>query len=103
MSFHIPSVICLSLFLAACAPAQSLQPASGGPTIAGDGTCKVDGLEWAVGKKATQEVMARIWRDSGSGLIRPIAPDQAVTRDYRADRINVHIDDDNVIGGVDCG
>jgi hypothetical protein len=103
MSFRILSTTCLSLLLVACAPPQSLQPASGGPTIAGEGTCKTDGLEWAIGEKATEATMARVWRDSGSGLIRPIAPGQAVTRDYRRDRINVHIDDDNVITGIDCG
>lgn len=103
MFFRLLSVTCLGLLLAACAPPQSLQPASGGPTIAGDGTCSADGLEWAIGESATQETMGRIWRESGAGLIRPIAPGQAVTRDYRPDRVNVHIDDDNVITGTDCG
>jgi hypothetical protein len=103
MSFRILSVTCLGLLLVACAPPQSLQPASGGPAIAGDGTCKVEGLGWAIGQEATEAVMARVWRESGSGLIRPIAPGQAVTRDYRRDRINVHIDGDNAITGIDCG
>ena len=47
--------------------------------------------------------MARVWRESGAGLIRPIAPGQAVTRDFRADRVNVHIDRDNRISAVSCG
>ncbi len=103
MSFRLLSATCLGLLLAACAPPQSLQPASGGPTIAGDGTCQAEGLEWAIGEKATQDTMARLWRESGAGLIRPIAPGQAVTRDYRRDRVNVRIDDDNAITGIDCG
>jgi len=93
----------LALLLAACAPPQSLQPASGGPAIAGDGSCKAESVAWAVGQTATQDTMARVWRESGAGLIRPIAPGQAVTRDFRPDRVNVRIDDDNVITGVDCG
>ena len=50
-----------------------------------------------------EAVMARVWRESGAGLIRPIAPGQAVTRDFRADRVNVHIDRDNRITAVSCG
>jgi hypothetical protein len=87
--------------LAACVPPASLQPASDGPAAAG--ACHADRVAWAVGKVADQEVMGRVWRESGSGLIRPIAPGQAVTRDFRQDRINVHIDSDNVITQVACG
>ena len=38
-----------------------------------------------------------------SGLIRPIAPGSTVTRDFRPDRINVHLDAGNVITKVACG
>jgi len=103
MRLQTPISACLALLLAACAPPQALQPASGGPTIVGNGTCKAQGLGWAVGQTATQATMGRIWRESGAGLIRPIAPGQAVTRDHRRDRVNVHIDGDNVITGTDCG
>ncbi|HEY5972445.1 MAG TPA: I78 family peptidase inhibitor [Pseudoxanthomonas sp.] len=91
------------LSLAACVPPASLQPPTGGPAAAGDGVCHADRVAWAVGKEADQEVMGRVWRESGSGLIRPIAPGQAVTRDFRQDRINVHIDSNNVITQVACG
>ena len=42
-------------------------------------------------------------RVRGAGLIRPIGPGQAVTRDLRPDRVNVHIDRANAITAVDCG
>lgn len=103
MSTRTPILAPLVVLLAACAPPQSLQPASGGPSIAGDGTCKAEGLEWAIGEKAVQATMGRIWRESGAGLIRPIAPGQAVTRDYRRDRVNVRIDEANTVTGIDCG
>lgn len=67
-----------------------------------EGTCHADAVAWAVGQPAEQEVMARVWRESGAGLVRPIAPGQAVPRDVRADRLNVHIDANNVITQVYC-
>ena len=100
MSMRTSIIASLVVLLAACA---SLQPDSGGPAIAGDGTCNAEGLGWAIGEEATRETMARVWRESGAGLIRPIAPGQAVTRDYRRDRVNVRIDGDNVITATDCG
>jgi len=103
MSMRTPILASLVTLLAACAPPQSLQPASGGPAIAGDGTCHAERVAWAIGEKAVQNTMARVWRESGAGLIRPIAPGQAVTRDFRPDRVNVRIDGDNVITGIDCG
>ena len=83
----------LALLLAAC---SSIQPDPGAPGRAG-------AAAGAVGQPADEAVMARVWRESGAGLIRPIAPGQAVTRDFRADRVNVHIDRDNRISAVSCG
>ena len=65
--------------------------------------CHAERVAWAVGKPADEQVMKRVWQESGSGLIRPIAPGQAVTRDLRKDRLNVHIDGANLITRVDCG
>jgi hypothetical protein len=56
-----------------------------------------------VGKQAEQETMRRVWHESGAGLIRPIGPDTAVTRDFRPDRVNVEIDRNNTITRVSCG
>jgi hypothetical protein len=89
--------------LAACASTAPMQPASAGPQVGGDGTCHADRVAWAVGKNADEPTMKAVWKQSGSGLIRPIGPGQAVTRDFRPDRINVHLDAGNVITKVDCG
>lgn len=87
------------LVIAACASAT--EDSSRGTASAG--TCHADRVEWAVGQPATQEVMGRVWKESGSGLIRPIAPDQAVPGNHRPDRINVYIDADNIITRITCG
>lgn len=93
----------LVIGLAACAPPKSLQPDSPGPQVRSDGSCHADRVAWAIGQPSDQDVMARLWKESGAGLIRPIAPGQAVTRDLRPDRINVYVDAGNLITRVECG
>lgn len=99
-----PAILCVAVSaLAACASSAPLQPASAGPQVTGDGTCHADRVAWAVGKKGDEQTMKGIWKQSGAGLIRPIAPGSTVTRDFRQDRVNVHLDAGNVITRVDCG
>jgi len=91
-----------AVLLAAC---SSVQPDPGAPGRAGAaaGACHAEAVAWAVGQQAEQKVMGRVWRESGAGLIRPIGPGQAVTRDFRPDRVNVEIDGNNTITRVSCG
>lgn len=100
----IPLLACLpfAVLLSACA---SLQPDPGAPgeRAAASGACHADAVQWAVGQEGTQETMARVWRESHAGLIRPIAPGQAVTREFRADRMNVELDAANRIVRAYCG
>ncbi|KAF1715287.1 hypothetical protein CSC74_14460 [Pseudoxanthomonas yeongjuensis] len=96
-------VIVLFPMLAACASTASLLPAEAGPTVKGDGRCDAAPVAWAVGQKADEQVMKKVWQQSGAGLIRPMAPGQVVTMDFRQDRINVHLDADNTITHLDCG
>ena len=91
------------VLLASCAPAASLQPAEAGPDIGGDGRCDTAPVAWAVGQKGDEAVLKKVWAQSGAGLLRPIAPDRAVTRDFRDDRINVYLDADNTIIRMSCG
>ena len=98
-------LIAILLFptLAACTSVGSLQPAEAGPTVKGDGRCDAAPVSWAVGQKGDEQVMKKVWQQSGAGLIRPITSGQAVTMDFRHDRINVHLDAGNIITRLDCG
>lgn len=89
--------------LAACTSIEPLLPAEAGPTVKGDGRCDAAPVSWALGQKADEQVMKKVWQQSGAGLIRPIAPGQAVTLDFREDRINVHVDAGNTITRLECG
>ncbi|MBO9717831.1 MAG: hypothetical protein J7507_13735 [Pseudoxanthomonas sp.] len=97
----LPALLATTL-LAGC---SSVQPDPGAPGHFGSaaGACNADPVAWAVGKQAEQETMRRVWHESGAGLIRPIGPDTAVTRDFRPDRVNVEIDRNNTITRITCG
>lgn len=90
-----------SFSLSSCAPAPTAAEPPSQPGVSG--TCQADSVQWAIGHHADQATLARIRRESGAGLVRPIAPGQAVTEDYRIDRINVELDDANVIIRISCG
>lgn len=73
------------------------------PAHPGSGQCNADAVQWAVGQPNNQANFDRVWKESGAGLVRPIAPNQAVTMDYRADRVNLHLDEKNLITRISCG
>lgn len=83
------------LALAGCSNAPPVNEANAG-------RCDAVPVAWAVGQPADEDAMRRVWRESGSGLIRPVGPDQAMRRDRRDDRITVYIDRNNKITRLEC-
>lgn len=57
----------------------------------------------ALGKVATPEVTERARKDAGARLIRVIRPGQMVTMDYLEDRLNIDLDESDVIVNLRCG
>lgn len=57
----------------------------------------------ALGKVATPEVTERARRDAGARLLRVIRPGQMVTMDYLEDRLNIDLDEADVIVNLRCG
>lgn len=95
---------CAFVLLSACATAPmppSGTPAEPPPRVGG--TCNAEAARYAVGKAATDDVVDTARVDSGSALVRVVRPGMAVTMDYRADRLNVDVNDRNAITGVRCG
>jgi hypothetical protein len=89
------AMVSILLALAGCA---STAPT---PQVA-TGQCQTQGLGWAIGQTATEEVWGRAFRESGAGLWRMTTPNQAVPADYRPDRLTIRVDDANRILGFDC-
>ena len=92
----IPALV-LALSVGACA---TLPPPGGPPPT---GMCNAQGAIAAIGRAPTADVVERARIDSGSATVRVIRPGDAVTKDLRADRLNLNVNARDAIEGVTCG
>ena len=94
MSLRLLFMLTAVLGLAACAT----QPQA----VAG-GTCNADPAQSQVGKPASDANVQVAFKASGAKTMRSIKPGQAVTMDYREDRVNVYQDASGNIERISCG
>lgn len=88
-----------SLLLAACASQPTTPPPAADAPLA----CNADAAKDYVGKPATAANIEAVRKASGATLVRALKPDQAVTLEYRAERVNVLEDAAGVIERISCG
>lgn len=96
----------LSLALAACSSSPSAsESTAAGPAPAPDAAkrCDAGPAQWAIGKSADQATIDKAVADSGSATARVIKPGQAVTMDFREDRLNIELDANGAVTAVRCG
>jgi len=84
--------------LTACTPT----PPAGTPPMA-EGNCSAEAATILVGKAYSAEAIEKARLASGSKIVRVIRPGMAVTMDYRIDRLNVDLDEKDVVTRVHCG
>ncbi|MFC3551947.1 I78 family peptidase inhibitor [Lysobacter cavernae] len=94
----LPAAVLL-LSLSAC---TSAPPVAGGPQPP-SGVCNAEGARWAIGSGVNDDVVNRILRDTGSRDARVLRPGQAVTMDFRQDRVSIDVNDRGAITGIRCG
>lgn len=118
---------CASLALAACSSAPSSAPRDVATTPAADAPaastpiastpapaattappnalqeCDADAAQEVVGQNATDEVIEQARQASGATVARALRPDMVVTMEYRADRLNLRTNTDNVVVSLGCG
>lgn len=127
MSFlrHALPLALLSVALAACTPTRdvaAVSPPAVAPALTGDtampnegdplivpgrsgldGECHAERAQAAVGKTATAAVVEEARRSSGATIVRKLVPGQMVTMEFRADRLSLDVDANDVVTGVRCG
>ena len=66
--------------------------------------CDADAVQSYIGQNASESAVAEAKAAAGAtGAVRVIQPGQPVTMDFRADRLNVEVDDGNAIVRITCG
>ncbi|TEA77714.1 I78 family peptidase inhibitor [Allopusillimonas ginsengisoli] len=83
--------------LAACvAPTQSSAPTT-------PGVCSTERTSSIQGHHISPELEQKAEQLSGASTVRVLRPGQVITREYRADRLNLQLDSYDVVVRVHCG
>lgn len=101
----LPAVAAV-LLLAGCAGMSSpppREPAPPPPRVETSAACGAERVQDRVGRHFGAALGEAIRAESGAAAMRVIRPGEAVTLDYRADRLNVRLDEDDVITVIGCG
>lgn len=90
-----------ALALAGCAATE--RPADSSAAAPAADECGAQALQSYLGDVAAGPVEARIREAVGNGRVRFIGPNDAVTMDFRPDRLNVETDAQGRIVRIRCG
>ena len=98
----LKSVMFVAALIAACisgeAPAQT--PIHGNTP---GHTCSTDGTDHFIGKTGSRRTGATIKRISHAAVLRWAPPFTMLTMDFRADRVNIYLDDHHKVTKITCG
>ncbi|MFT4196794.1 MAG: I78 family peptidase inhibitor [Pseudoxanthomonas sp.] len=118
---RLPCLLLPILLLAACgapplpdeqeqAAAQSqaqaaadADPAPVAPPPADAAACNDGQAQWLVGKTPAAADLEQARKDTGATHVRALKPDQPVSLEFDAARLNVELDDKGAVVSVRCG
>ncbi len=66
-------------------------------------TCEASGATWAVGQHATDRVVERARMAAGARTARVLRPGEAVTMEFNAERLNLEVNEREIVQNVRCG
>jgi hypothetical protein len=81
-------------------PQQQPLPQPLPPTSA---TCNASRAQFAVGERASDELLERGRTAAGAATARYIRPNQPITTEFLGSRLNLNLNDKDVVVSVSCG
>jgi len=66
-------------------------------------SCDQDKGGWAVGKVADADLLAKVLADTGAKRTRVLKPGMMVTMEFDGTRVDIRVDNHNVVLAVTCG
>jgi hypothetical protein len=92
--------------LVACAAAPARPVAPDQPVVHGETpghTCTTEGTDRFIGQTGTRETGSAIKAFTHAAILRWAPPGYMLSMDFRADRVNIWLDDQHKITKVSCG
>lgn len=104
------SLLSVVLAIAACSassqPAANRDEAPPPPRIdngPGADACGAQSVQDRIGRAFGDALREAIAEESGAGRVRVLRPGDMATMDHRPDRLNIHLDNNDVIARIECG
>ncbi len=90
--------------LAACStPPVDLKAPGPVATHPGGGDCRMAGAQFAVGRSADAALLAEAAQRAGAKTVRVLRPNQVMTMEFSAQRLNLEVDSGNRVVAARCG
>ena len=96
--------------LGGCASDSNVPPASAGEAetvetggMNGIGICNAERVQSLIGQPISPRILQQSAYLSGARTVRALRPDQVVTQEYSSQRLNLRVDDKNIITSISCG
>ncbi|NUT81791.1 MULTISPECIES: I78 family peptidase inhibitor [Pseudomonas] len=96
------STLLAAVFLSGCSSTSESTP-DPVATESGYSRCEAKAAEFAIGKKASPQLLEQARTRAGAQNARILKPNDMVTLEYRSDRLNLNTDANLVINRVNCG
>ncbi|MFW9080109.1 I78 family peptidase inhibitor [Pseudomonas sp. P2757] len=89
--------------LSGCSTSSSESATDPVATESGHSRCEAQSAQFAIGKKASPELLEQARTKAGAQNARFLKPDDMVTLEYRSDRLNLNTDNALVVTRINCG
>lgn len=94
--------IAFALAAALSASACSELPVEPSPPADAHAVCRADTLGWTLGKPADEALVQRARLEATAKIARVLRPGQVVTMEYSDQRLNLYVDEKNVVTRYAC-
>ncbi|MFJ4249771.1 I78 family peptidase inhibitor [Pseudomonas sp. NPDC089741] len=103
LKFATLGALLAAAMLAGCSTNSSESAKDAVATESGHSRCEATAAEFAIGKKASPELLEQARAKAGAQNARFLKPTDMITLEYRSDRLNLNTDTNLVITRVNCG
>ena len=67
------------------------------------GSCDASQVQGLVGQAYSEDIAQQAKQDANATQVRMLKPNQPITAEYLGERLNIEVDDKNLVSGVRCG